>query len=186
MNIRIDQQSFVEPAVRLFLIRASMFGVPFVTLHRYVGDAATFRVKLLGLFTVVDAAGPQMDQSETVTLLNDMALLAPSSLTSPRVSWSDVDTRQARATFSNAGHTVSALLSFGEDGALVDFLSEDRYRTADGKSYDLEPWSTPVDAWADFDGRRLPVRAHARWLEPQGELCYARFEIEDVAYNVAG
>ena len=186
MNVHIDQQSFVEPAARLFLIRASMFGVPFVTLHRLVGDSATFRVRLLGLFTVVDAAGKEMDQSETVTLLNDMALLAPSSLASPRLSWSEVDALQARATFSNAGHTVSALLCFDETGALVDFVSHDRFRTSDGKSYTLAPWSTPVDAWADFDGRRLPVKARARWLEPEGELCYASFEIGDVAYNVPG
>ena len=184
MNVRINQQSFVEPAARLFLIRASMLGVPFVTLHRYVGNSATFQVRLLGLFTVVDAAGEEMNQSETVTLLNDMALLAPSSLVSPRVSWSEVDELQARATFSNAGHTVSALLSFDESGALVDFVSNDRLRTVDGKSYWLSPWSTPVDEWADFGGRRLPVKARARWLEPEGELCYARFEIEDVAYNI--
>ena len=186
MKVRIDQRSFVEPAARLFLIRASMFGVPFVTLHRYVGATATFRVRLLGLFTVVDAFGSEMDQSETVTLLNDMCLLAPSTLASDRVSWSEVEPLRARATFSNAGHTVSALVSFDESGALVDFLSNDRYRTVDGKSYSLVPWSTPVHEWADFEGRRLPVKADARWIEPEGELCYARFELAEAAYNSAG
>lgn len=87
MRIEADQQSFVEPATRLFFIKASMYGVPFRTLHRYVGPSATFRVRLAGLFTVVDAFGPEMDQSETVTVLNDMCLLAPPTLASANITW---------------------------------------------------------------------------------------------------
>lgn len=186
MKAEAHQQSFVEPAARLFYIKASMFGVPFRTLHRYVGPSATFRVRLAGLVTIVDAHGPEMDQSETVTLLNDMCLLAPSSLVSPHISWEAVDPLRVRARLANEGHAVSAILTFDESGALVDFVSHDRFRTTDGKAHTLLPWSTPIHRWADFDGRRLPVEAEAVWHAPAGEFAYGRFRIEKVTYNAVG
>ncbi len=186
MRIEADQQSFVEPAMRLFFIKASMFGVPFRTLHRYMGPSATFRVRLAGLFTLVDAYGPEMDQSETVTLLNDMCLLAPPTLASASITWEEIDSLSVRATFVNEGHEVSALLSFDESGALTDFLSHNRFRTTDGKTYTLLPWSTPIRAWAEFGGRRLPVEAEAVWHDPAGEFAYGRLRVVAANYNVTG
>ncbi|MEI6725231.1 MAG: DUF6544 family protein [Actinomycetes bacterium] len=184
MKIRADQQSFVDPAARLFLVKGSMFGLPFRAFHRYVGPAATFKVRLAGLLTVVNAAGPEMDQSETVTLLNDMCLLAPATLIDPRIAWDELDPLTVRATFGNAGNTVSAVLAFDDSGALVDFVSHDRSRTTDGKAYERLRWSTPVRAWGTFDGRQLPVRAEAVWREGELAFAYARFEIVGVDYNV--
>jgi hypothetical protein len=184
MKIRADQQSFADPAARLFLVKGSMFGLPFQAFHRYVGPAATFKVRLASLLTIVNAAGPEMDQSETVTLLNDMCLLAPATLIDPRIAWEEVDPLAVRATFNNAGNTISAVLSFDDSGALVDFVSDDRYRTADGKTYERLRWSTPVRKWDTFDGRRLPVQAEAVWQSGDLAFAYARFEILGVNYNV--
>lgn len=184
MKIRASQQSFVDPAARLFLVKGSMFGLPFQAFHRYVGAAATFKVRLAWLLTVVNAAGPEMNQSETVTLLNDMCLLAPATLIDFRIAWDELDPLTVRATFSNAGNTVSAVLTFDESGALVDFVSGDRYRTAEGKTYERLRWSTPVRAWRTFDDRRLPVEAEAVWREDELAFAYARFEILGIDYNV--
>jgi len=185
VKISADQRSFVDPAARLFLVKGSMVGLPFEAFHRYVGPAATFKVRLASLLTVVNAAGPEMNQSETVTLLNDMCLLAPATLIDPRIAWAELDPLTVRATFSNAGNTVSAILSFDDSGALVDFVSDDRHRTTDGKTYEQLRWSTPVRAWRTFDGRRLPVEAEAIWQSDELAFAYARFEILGVDYNVA-
>jgi hypothetical protein len=185
MKISADQQSFVDPAARLFLVKGSMVGLPFEAFHRYVGAAATFKVRLASLLTIVNAAGPKMNQSETVTLLNDMCLLAPATLIDPRIAWEELDPLTARVTFSNAGNTVSSVLTFDDSGALVDFVSDDRCRTADGKTYERLRWSTPVRAWGTFDGRQLPVRAEAVWGEEELAFAYARFEIVSIDYNVA-
>jgi hypothetical protein len=185
MPMEADQQSFVEPAERLFLIDAQMFGLPTTAYHRYIGSAATFEVKIASLLEVVDARGPEMNQSETVTLFNDMCLLAPATLIDPRIRWEELDPQTVRATFTNAGNTISAVLTFDASGALTSFFSDDRSRTIDGKTYEHARWSTPVTGWRSFNGRKLPA-AEARWQLPTGEFAYGRFEILDVAYNVAG
>jgi hypothetical protein len=95
-------------------------------------------------------------------------------------------THSVRATFMNQGHRVSAALSFDESGALTDFVSHDRFRTTDGKTYTLLRWSTPIHAWAEFDGRRLPVEAEAVWHDPAGEFAYGRLQVVAANHNVTG
>ena len=184
MKVVMHQQSFVDPPARLFLVESSKFGIPFNAFHRYIGPEATFQVKLASLLTVVDARGPEMNQSETVTMLNDMCLLAPATLIDRRMKWEELDERNVRVTWTNEGNTVSAVLTFDPSGALVNFVSEDRSRTTDGKRFEKLRWSTPVQEWRDFNGRKLPYRAEASWNLPEGEFAYARFEIAEAEYNV--
>jgi hypothetical protein len=184
MPMTVCQQSFANPPARLFLIESSMFGIPFNAFHRYVGPSATFKVKLASLLMMVDAYGPEMNKSETVTLLNDMFILAPAALIDPNITWEEIDSQTVRVTFTNAGNTASAVVTFDSSGALVNFISEDRYRTVDGKTYEQLRWSTPVRDWREFDGRKLPVHGEAFWTLPAGEFAYAQFELLDIQYNV--
>ena len=183
MPMEAEQHSFVEPAERLFLVDARMFGLPTTAYHRYVGDRATFAVHVASLLKVVDARGPEMNRSETVTLFNDMCLLAPTTLLDERIGWEELGPQTVRASFTNAGNTISAVLTFDETGALTNFVSDDRSRTLDGKTYEHVRWSTPVTGWRSVDGHALPD-AEAHWRLPTGEFAYGRFEVLDVAYNV--
>ena len=183
MEATAEQHSFYGPAgsARLFLMRATRLGLPFVAYHRYVGDAATFQVRAAGLVTVINAHGPQMNQSETVTMLNDMFFLAPGALLDADIRWETRPDGRVKAIFSNAGQTVSAVVSFDGAGDLRDFVSTDRYQS-DGKVYKLLPWSTPVEDFRDFGGIRLARKGEARWRDPAGEWAYAQFLIEGITY----
>ena len=180
MKVTAEQFDFFDEPARVFWMRASRFGLPFEGLHVYKGTEATMRVRAASLFDVVDAKGPEMTRSETVTLFNDMCLLAPGSLVGAPVEWAAVagDARRLRGTFTNAGHTISAELTFDEAGDLVGFLSHDRSQSADGKTYRRLPWSTPVRDYVDFGDARVASRGDAVWLAPEGELVYGRFVIE--------
>nr|WP_044200853.1 DUF6544 family protein [Oscillochloris trichoides] len=183
MQVKIDQQSFVGPHERLFLVDTAMFGVPAQAYHRYIGPHAIFEVKIAALFRIVDARGPEMDRSETVTLFNDMCLLAPATLIDPQIVWEELDPQTVQATFTNAGNTIRAVLSFDANGALRNFYSDDRSRTTNGQSYKQVRWSTPVTSWRTVNGRPMP-EAEARWHLPEGEFAYAYFVVDAVEYNV--
>jgi hypothetical protein len=185
MPIAAQQQSIVSPPARLFFVQGSMLGVPFAAYHRYAGPAATFQVRVASLLTMVDAHGAEMNHSETVTLFNDMFLLAPAALINPQITWEELDPLTVRATWTNAGNTVAAVVSFDDSGALTNFVSDDRSRTVDGKRYERLRWSTPVRCWHDVDGRRLLGSGEATWELDGKEFSYGRFELLDVEYNVA-
>ncbi len=186
MPFEADQQSFADQPARLFLMRARMVALPVEAFHRLIGGRATMQVKIAGAIPMVDARGDVMDQSEAVTLFNDMCLLAPGTLLDPGIGWEQVDAHTVRARFAHGGHTISATLLFGDDGLLTNFISDDRSRSSpDGKVFTRLRFSTPVRDYRDFGSVRLAGHGEARWTLPEGEFSYGEFDLQDVAYNVA-
>lgn len=186
MPFEADQQSFTDPPARLFLMRATMRGLPVQAFHRFVGGAATMQVKLAGALPIVDARGPVMDRSETVTLFNDMCILAPGSLLSPAITWEPIDERTARARFTLGAHTVTAVLMFDADGLLANFVSDDRSRASrDGKTATQLRFSTPVRGYRTYGPVRLAAFGEARWHAPppEGEFTYGELELLEIAYD---
>ena len=180
------QRSFVDGPVRLFLMHATMRGLPVQAFHRYEAGRATMRVRLAGVVPIADAGGEVMDASETVTVLNDMCLLAPATLLDPRITWTAFDDRSAEARFTVHTRSVSATLRFGDDGLLTDFVSDDRSRASDdGTSFTRLRFSTPVHEYREFDGLRLPAFAEARWQGPGIDYAYGEFRLREVTYNDA-
>ena len=173
---------------RVFFMDATMKGLPTDVLHAYVGPTATMQVRVASLKTVIDARGPEMDQAETVTLLNDLCVLAPAALVDAPIEWTPIDDHQVGATFTNAGHTVSAVLTFNDDHELVDFVSDDRLASsADGRTFTPRTWSTPITDYRSFDGRRLGALGHGRW-HPADEpsFDYLEFHVDRISYLELG
>lgn len=183
MDFRSEQYDFVDRPARMFLMRGSLRGVPARGLHLFQDGAASMRIQLASLFQVVDARGPEMDQGETVTWFNDLCLFAPAALIDPRIEWEPEGPAAARARVRLGRVAVGALLRFSPVGDLVDFVSEDRFLSADGKSFRRYPWSTPAGDYRDVAGRRVPGYGEAVWHTPEGPYCYGRFHLADIQYN---
>lgn len=184
MQFTSEQYNFFETPFRAFYIRAVKMGVPAVGLHLYKNETATMVIKLLNLFTVVDAKGPEMNQAETVTVLNDMCFMAPGCLINKNITWETNDASQVKATITNVKITVSAILTFDNEGKLMNFLSYDRFETSDGKIYRNFPWETPVKEYRRFGEYYLPSKADVIYKRPEGDFCYLEFRLEEIKYNV--
>jgi hypothetical protein len=183
LDIVSRQYDFFDDPARLFTIEAALFGIPFDGLHMYVGDSATMQIKVASVFQVADAKGEKMNQGETVTLFNDMCLLAPATLIDKSIQWEAVDSLRVKAKFTNKGNSITAMLTFNAEGQLTDFISNDRYLSADGTTYTNYPWSTPVKEYRDFGGRMTVAYGQAIWHTPEGEYCYAKFDLAEIEYN---
>ncbi len=184
MQLKSEQYNFIKNPARLFYIEAKKMNIPAIGLHIYQDKKAIFKIKILGLFTVVDAFGDKMDQGETVTLFNDMCCVAPASLIDNRINWQTIDSLSVKAVFTNGSISVSAILYFNERGELVNFISNDRYDT-DGKKYKNYPWSTPILAYKNINGYHLPSRAKLIYSREDGEFVYGDFKLQDVKYNLS-
>lgn len=176
---------------RLFFMDARMSGLPVDVLHVFDGRGATMRVRLLSLLPIVTGSGPEMDRAETVTVLNDLCLLAPAALVGAPISWTPRAADAASdgtagdvvtATFTLGAQTVSADLTVDAGGSLTDFVSDDRLRAApDGRSFTRQRWSTPVRSEGEWRSRRVCRVGEARWHapEPEGTFTYLEFVVDD-------
>jgi hypothetical protein len=172
---------------RVFIMDATRSGLPVTVLHSFKDTTATMRAKVLSVFTVVNASGPEMDRGETVTVFNDLVVLAPGAIVDAPVRWTAVDAHHVRGVFTDGDQTVSAELTFDANHDLVDFVSADRLRAStDVKSFEPQVWSTPLAEHRDADGRRILVMGEGRWHapEPEGLFTYVEFHTDDITYNL--
>lgn len=183
-----EQVNTYSPSLsRLFLLDATMHGLPVDVLHLFE-DYATMAVKLCSVVPIVDASGPDMDRAETVTLFNDLCVLAPAALVDAPVTWESLSDNRVCGTFTHGAQTVGAVLVFNDEHELVDFVSHDRQRASpDGKSFTQQSWSTPIRAYRTVGRRRVAVSGEGHWHAPapEGEFSYLEFEVDDITYNPA-
>ncbi len=176
-----EQHTFLDKPERLFFMKAKIKGLPVVGYHRYKDGEAKMTIKLLSLFPVVNLKGPEMLKAETVTVFNDMCLMAPASLIDDRISWESVDSTTAKATFTVDDISISATLFFNEKGELVNFISDDRYSVDEMKQY---PFSTPISNYGYINGHYLMHYGEAVWHYPEGAFSYGKFDLQHLEYNV--
>jgi hypothetical protein len=183
MEFTASQHNFVDEPARFFHLTARRSGLPVDVLHAYHEGVATMRVRLLSLFPIVDAIGPEMRQAETVTVLNDLCLFAPGALIDARIRWEEIDAYTVRATYTVAPHTISATLTFNDAGKLVNFVSDDRMASPDGEKFERWRWSTPVLEYRTFGPLRVTGRGEGRWHPPEGDFAYIELELLDLEIN---
>jgi hypothetical protein len=129
-------------------------------------------------------AGKEMDIAETVTWLNDLCLFAPAGLIEKRIQWEAIDSLSSKATFINKDISISALLYFNNQGELINFVSDNRYRIASDEDRKVVRFSTPVKNYVEHNGRKYPSYGEAIWNLPEGDLTYGQFNTKEVEYNV--
>ena len=185
MRARSVQYTFFGQPTRLFLMSARMFGLPVRALHVYQQAQATFTVRVASTMTMIDQHGHQISAAETVTVLNDLCLMAPGALVDHRLAWTPIDDRTAGVTFTNGPHAVTATLLFNDDDELVDFWSDDRPDSSSGTFVPMR-WSTPVTEYRDEGGRHLIHRGAAVYLRPDGPFTYGDFTTRSIQYDVTG
>jgi hypothetical protein len=179
------QIDIVDPLRRLFFMQTHINGLPVAVLHDYNGDKATMQVRVARLFDVVNLSGSELSKGETVTVLNDLAVYAPSALARPQFTWKEIDDTQADVSFQNGAYTVSATLTFNRAGDLIDFMSKDRGELQSDGTLKIFPWSTPLSHYQEFDGRRAPTKGKAVYHREDGPFTYGKFSVTDLKFNEA-
>jgi hypothetical protein len=182
MPFTAEQVNFTNEPARFFMMEARRGGLPVDVYHVFNTNGAFMKVRLLSLLPLVEADGPEVRQSETVTIFNDMCLLAPDSLISPAVRFESVDEHTTRAFYSLGDHTISASLSFNDRCELVEFTSDDRLATMEDGFVQMR-FSTPVRGYREFNSRRVFTRGRAIWHPPEGEYTYLELELIDYHVN---
>lgn len=176
-----DQSYTTDAPSFAWTARVKIAGLPIArATDSLVGGRGRIHVRLLNLFTVVDASGKEMDEGALMRWLNE-TMWFPQVWATDVISWRPVDDKTAVGRVAVEGLAVEAAFRFDGEGRLVDF-SADRYRM-DGDTAALAPWRTPITDHGTFDGVEVPSRGSALWDLEAGTLEYIRLQITDVRYE---
>lgn len=157
-----------------------MKGLPVHGYHRYRNGIASMDIRLLSLLKVQYADGADMNVAETITFFNDLCIMAPGTLIDPRIRWLKTEGNRVTASFTTGNITVTAVLVFAGDGRLVDFISDERFNTGEGKRM---RWSTPLKQYNLINGYRLGTMADLVYTYPSEDFVYGEFRMEEIIYN---
>lgn len=186
MAFTARQHNFVDGPARFYRMNARRGALPVDVLHVFEDGAATMRVRLLSLIPLVSESGPELTRAETVTLFNDLCVLAPGALIDPAIEWMTVDERAVEARYTVERNTIGARLEFDETGELVDFVSDDRLASSPGGGFERRRWSTPLSDYRDFGPHRASARGEGRWHVDGGGYAYVEAELLDLRLNPVG
>jgi hypothetical protein len=133
------------------------------------------------LIDVVKIQDESLAKGETVTVFNDMCLMAPGFLIDKRIAWESISDTTAKATLTNGAIKVSAVLYFNQQGQLIDFISYDRYET---NTKQWLPFSTPVSEYKTINNMNLISYGEAVWHYPDSPFVYGKFLTKKIEYNI--
>jgi hypothetical protein len=159
----------------------SMRMAPLVTItgrDQYMDGEGSIRMSILSLIPVANDSGGGLNQGSLLRYLNE-TMWFPAAVISPYITWDPVDDHSATATMSFGGVTASATFIFDDDGRLTN-MTADRYN--DDRD-DILPWSTPILAYGEFEGVRVPTEGTGVWHYDTGDFTYIRLTITDIDYN---
>jgi len=178
-----EQYSFFDKPTRIFFIKASKIGLPINGIHLYKDGTAIMKMKIANVFTILDTKGPELNQSETVTVFDDMCCLAPATLINKNIQWEIIDPLKVKAKFTNGRIKITAILIFNDKGELVNVTSNDRFETNDGKNYKICPWSAPISGYKAINGYKIPTLGSEIFNKPDKDFCYGEFTLKEIEYN---
>jgi hypothetical protein len=147
----------------------------------YLYKSGRMFIQMLGVKTIGDVRGKELDHSSLVRYLNDM-MWFPTAFLLDNVRWEAVGDNSARVTLTDDGLSASAVMYFDEKGVLINF-SSDRYHEVNGV-YVKDTWETPMTGYGTFNGLRLPVKGEAVWRMNSGDFTYIKLEVTALEYNV--
>lgn len=146
----------------------------------YLSKHGRMFIKMLGVKTIGDVQGEEMDYSSLVRYLNEM-MWFPTVFLNDNIHWEAIDNDSARVTITDDDKSASAILYFDEKGAITNFVG-DRYHEVNGV-YVKDRWETPITEYGEFNGLKLPIKGYALWKMDSGDFSYINIEITDIEYN---
>ena len=146
----------------------------------FAAGHGSLHVRLLSVFPLAEAHGPQTDEAEMQRFLGELAWL-PTAWLSPWLRWEAVDDRSCRVVMDYGGTRAAVTLHFAADGHLGK-VTADRYREDHGQ-FTRDPWTGRLWGFREAGGLLVPTGAEAAWELDSGEFSYFHADLTEIAYD---
>lgn len=151
----------------------------FTATDQYVAGKGSLVVSAGGFINVVDESGPELDQGELLRWLGEAVWLPTNLLPGKNLQWLPRDENTAKLVFTHQDLSVSFNVTINDTGEITQ-LETQRFM---GKM--LETWLIKLSEYLPLHGMRVPTVTEAIWRLKDGDVSYAKFDLEEIEYDVA-
>lgn len=187
MRLKPDQAFFRIGATQLSGVRDPGFVwratgalagiVPLQVVDSYVAGAGWLEARIAGAIPVASARGPEIDKSEAMRFLAELAWNPDAMINASGLSWRPVDSRTVEVSMTTRGGPARVRLLFDAVGDITGIEADDR-PGAIGKL--PAPWIGRFSDYVRIGAYRWPRHGEIAWALPEGEFVYWRGEIVSV------
>jgi hypothetical protein len=162
-----------------------MCGLPIHGWDRFLDGAGAMRWKLLGLFPVMTASGPDISRSAAGRVQAESVWL-PSIFCGDNISWKADAPTSLSACIAVPKYPAQITFALGDTGQ-VETLSLPRWGNPDGKAFGYTDFGGITEEERTFDGYMIPSRLRIGWyfgtdrFESEGE--FFRVTIDEAVYR---
>lgn len=181
MPLKVEQYYTIDPPA--FVWYGSIEPFPLISVKArdmFHSGKGNMLIKFLGLITIGDDAGPEIDEGTLVRYLSEL-IWFPSAALCDYVRWEPIDIDSAKASIEYRGVNGSAVFHFNEIGEITNVVA-DRYMSDSGEHI-LRKWSTPIHEYMEVNGVRVPSKGGAVWHLSSGDFKYIELEVTHIEYN---
>ncbi len=174
-----EQAYSVIPPGFVWLARARMApGIDLWARDKYVDGRGHMLVTLLGLVTLADATGPDLDRGAALRFLGEIVAFPP-GIVAPDVGWRTIDPRHAGLFIRRGDELWDGIAEFDGRGLLSAFHAR-RPMDRGGRSEE-HAWSGTFSDWREIDGLFFPGHWEATWHLPDGDFTSVKIDIRRIA-----
>lgn len=179
-----EQQVAIGRPGFLWNARIALFAGLGVHVHNgYMAGEGLLHAAVPGLLDLAyPHGGADLARDELTRFLAEAPWYPTALLPGQGVSWAAVDERQADATLTDGGVSVTLRFRFGDAGLVDSVRSGARGRRV-GRQTAMAPWEGRWKDWASRDGMRVPLTGEAAWLLLDGRQIYWRGRLGKLRYR---
>lgn len=149
----------------------------------YVAGRGAMQGAAFGVVRIVDAGGArELDEGALQRLLGECVWLPAALLPGGALQWTAMDDTHARATLTDAGHSVSMEFEFAQTGEIVGAFTPHRYRSR-GNEFVSTPFGGVYRRYEDRGGVLVPAEAEVYWMLQGKRVPYWRGQLRTIAFD---
>lgn len=185
MNMTAEQYYSVAPAGFLWLGTVRTAGIPIVQVRdKYSEGKGNMLIKALSVVPMAESKGNEMDRGAMYLYFNEI-MWFPTALLGENVRFEPIDDNSVKGIFTDQGRSIDAVWQFDKEGRLFNFIAQRHRALNHGKDgYQLTTWKTPISAYLEFNGLKLPSKGSAVYELESGDFAYGELEITDLEYTI--
>ncbi|HDZ88793.1 MAG TPA: hypothetical protein ENH38_09295 [Nitrospirae bacterium] len=183
---KIEAEQYFSSSPRAFVWNSIISIIPGISIRvcdSYIEGKGGMKVKLLSLFTLIDAQNRrELDEGALQRYLAEAVWFPTALLPSQGVTWTALEDHKAKALISDSDITTSLEFEFNEKGEVVSVYTPSRYREVSGK-YEPTPWKGRFSRYTKVNDYLIPQEGEVEWHLKDQVYPYWKAGLREIRYD---